>query len=345
VQPEADALAALYAVRRTALLLLPVLFAAAVLLAWGSAASVVRPLNLLTRAAEAIAGGNLEAPVPPAGTDEAGRLGRALDDMRIALKRSIEEIEAANAQLERGVAERTHELNRLYDELRAHDRLRGELLKKAISAQEDERKRVARELHDETSQMVNALLMELDAALARYPSEFTRAHLAETRVLAARLLDGIHRLILDLRPSILDDLGLFSAIEWFARQHLAPHGIAVRFEASGGEVRLPRETELALFRVAQETITNIARHARADAVLIQCNAGESQFVIDIEDDGEGFDVAAVTTDPTSMRGLGLAGMRERASLVGGHIEIDSTPGAGARVVIAVPLAKEATPHV
>ena len=313
-QLDADAFAAMGGLRRAAVLATPALFAVALFLAWGAALSVVRPLLQLTKAAEAIAAGDLDRPVPSAGFDEAGRLGHALDEMRQALKQ------------------------------RERDRIRGVLLKKTIAAQEDERKRIARELHDETSQTINALLMDLDAGLARYPSDFTRARMDDARTLAARLLEGVHRLILALRPSVLDDLGLSSAIEWFARQQLEPLGVSVNVEVSGSDPRLPRETELALFRVAQEAITNIARHAGAEHVLVQYSTDDGRALIEIEDDGEGFNVDTAIVEADSMRGLGLAGMRERVSLAGGRIEIESTPGAGTRVLIEVPLAGEERAH-
>ncbi len=143
---------------------------------------------------------------------------------------------------------------------------------------------------------------------------------------------------------MLDDLGLSSAIEWFARQQLEPLGVSVNVEVSGSDARLPRETELALFRVAQEAITNIARHAGAEHVLVQYSADDGRAVIEIEDDGEGFDVGTATVETNSMRGLGLAGMRERVSLAGGRIDIESTPGSGTRVLIEVPLAGEERRH-
>jgi signal transduction histidine kinase len=305
-QPARDALAPLYRIRTAAVLAVPAMFAIAVLLAWGAAESVAAPLALMTRAAERIAGGDLERPVPAGSADEAGRLARALDDMRIALKQ------------------------------RERDRVRGELLKRTLTAQEDERLRIARELHDETSQTINGLIMGLDAALARYPSEFTRARIADARALAGRLLEGVHRLILALRPSMLDDLGLASAIEWFARQQLEPLGVGVTFEASGTDRRLSRDVELAVFRAAQESIVNIARHAAADRVLIQYAAEGDRLLVEIEDDGAGFD-PATAVDDGSMRGLGLAGMRERVALAGGTLSIESSPGSGTHVIVELPL--------
>lgn len=320
-QPEREALGALAGIQRWMLGAVPLVLGVTLLLTWGATASVVRPLQELTVAAEAIAAGNLDCAVPPAGSDEAGRLARAFDDMRRALKQSV----------------------------------RRALLEKTLTAQEDERRRISRELHDETSQTVNALLMRLDAALAAGTPAIERRDVLQVRELAVRLLDGVHRLILALRPSLLDDLGLFAAIEWFARDQLKPLGIHVQFEASDPDVRLPRDVELALFRVAQETITNIARHSRADTALVECAVDDAGVVIDVEDDGEGFDMSELADKPApadisaprsaSLRGLGLAGMRERVALVAGRITIESSPGSGTHVRIAVPLPKEALLHV
>jgi len=260
--------------------------------------------------------------------------------MRVALKGSLETIARSNQELEARVEERTRELKGLYGQLQERELWREELLRKVISAQEDERRRLARELHDETSQTLSALAMKIETALAAWPTNASRDRLIEARSLTVRTLEELHRLIFDLRPSVLDDLGLLSAIRWYAERHLERRGITVRFEFSGVEVRMPPELETALFRVAQETITNIAKHARAETVLIQILERDDQIAIEIEDDGEGFDPASLPPPAARERGLGLLGMRERVELFGGTIEIDSAPGRGTRVAIAVPLQQE-----
>jgi signal transduction histidine kinase len=141
---------------------------------------------------------------------------------------------------------------------------------------------------------------------------------------------------------VLDDLGLASAIRWAAQRHLEPLGVTARCEFSGlDERRLPAEVETALFRIAQEALVNVARHAEADAVLVQCTASASEVTIEIEDDGKGFDPAILSAPPDAGAALGLMGMQERVELLGGTIEIDSAPGQGTRVALRVPIAATA----
>ncbi|MBP7568424.1 MAG: HAMP domain-containing protein [Acidobacteria bacterium] len=334
-QDQAETFAEARRLRRAMLWLGPTLLALALVFAWGAARSVRRPLGLLTLAAERIASGDLEQPIPRLPEDEVGRLGRSLEGMRVALKGSLDEIASANLALEGRVEARTRELQGLYRELQERERWREELLRKVISAQEDERKRLARELHDETSQTLSALAMKIETALAASPPGAPRERLVEARALTVRTLDELHRLIFDLRPSVLDDLGLLSAIRWYAERHLEPLGIIVQFEASGFERRLRPELETALFRVAQEAITNIAKHAGAETVLIQCLERDGRVTIEIEDDGKGFAPESLPPPAARERGLGLMGMRERVELFGGTIELDSAPGQGTRVKVSV----------
>ena len=336
-QDQAEAFAEARRLRGAILWLGPMLLALALVFAWGAARSVRRPIWLLTLAAERIASGDLDQPIPPLPDDEIGRLGRSLEGMRVALKASLDEIAAANLALEGRVEARTRELQGLYRQLQERERWREELLRKVISAQEDERKRLARELHDETSQTLSALAMKIETALAASPPGASRDRLVEARALTVRTLDELHRLIFDLRPSVLDDLGLLSAIRWYAERHLEPLGIIVQFEASGFERRLRPELETALFRVAQEAITNIAKHAGAETVLIQCLERDDRVTIEIEDDGKGFSPASLPPPAARERGLGLMGMRERVELFGGTIELDSAPGQGTRVSVSVPV--------
>jgi signal transduction histidine kinase len=286
-------------------LLLPLL-GIALLFGWGAARSVTRPLEALTISAERLTDGDLATPMPEVPDDEVGRLGVALERMRLALKDSQE-------KLENRVAERTAEVRHL--------------LGKVITAQEHERRRVARELHDDTSQGLAALLLKLRS----------RPELAEEATLALNTLDAIHRLIADLRPSVLDDLGLTSAIAWCADRHLRAHGVAVRCEFSGLDRRLPPEHETAIFRVVQEAIANIDRHAKAESVLIQGSVRDHELVVEVEDDGAGFDEHAFETPDRAGRGWGLLGMRERVEMLGGKLDIDSAPGQGTHLRLDVPL--------
>lgn len=231
---------------------------------------------------------------------------------------------------------------RLYAELQRKERMRGELLRKVISAQEEERKRIARDLHDDTSQALTALLYAADEALELSDPAEIRRTLEGMRAVAQNTLDSVHKLIFDLRPSMLDHLGLAPALRWFAQSRLAPANVRWQIEDADAPPRLPAETETVLFRVIQEAITNIVRHALARNVRIVFAAQGDSAHVTIEDDGVGFDMVAVTLTPDSGRGLGLLGMQERVALLGGELTIDSAPGYGTRIHITVPL-KELAP--
>jgi len=310
-------------------------FAVALLFAWGASQSVTRPLAALTDAADRLASGELSRPIPPLPQDEVGRLGEALERMRVALAESLERVARANEELEGRVVERTADLARLNRELQARESRVRQLFGKLVRAQEDERRRVARELHDETTQSLVALRMRLQAALAAAPPGELRARLEETSALAVRTLDEVHRMIVDLRPSVLDDLGLKSAIRWYADRHLEPLGIAARCEFSGLDGRLPAQLETAVFRVVQEALNNVGKHARASSVLVQAALRDGELSLEIEDDGKGFDPAAVPAAEGS--GWGLLGMRERVEMLGGALHVDSAPGKGTHIRLSVPL--------
>ena len=339
-QEEAELLAPVHAAETRILIAAPVVVALAFLFAWGAARSLKQPIALLTRAAERIAGGDLSRTIPPLGEDEVGRLGRSLETMRSALAEAFERERRAQDELEGRVADRTRDLTALTRELRDRDERRAELLRKFIKAQEEERKRIARELHDETCQTVATLSVAADAALAR-PPDPDRGRLREIKALSDRALSEVHRVIYDLRPSVLDDLGLAAAVHWYAERSLKPLGIAFRCEIEGLEERLPVEIETAVFRVVQEALTNVVRHAHAETVLIQMAREGPRLDIEVEDDGSGFDPSSVATPESSGRGLGLLGIRERVELLGGHVTIDSTPGKGTRLAVTVPLPRGA----
>ncbi len=339
--PEGTLLVRTQALRRTLLWLSPALLAIGLLFAYGAAQSVLRPVRVLMDASERIAAGSLDQPIPAVGRDEVGRLGRSLERMRAALKTSIQTIEDHSTQLERRVDERTAELQAISRQLAEREEARARLLRQVITAQEDERKRLARELHDETCQTISALAMKLGSAATRLGAD-TPPAVAEARDLAVKALDELHRLIYDLRPSVLDDLGLWSAIRWYAERQLGPRGVAVRCEFPDTEHRLPPLYETALFRVAQEAVSNIAKHAEAEQVLIQGSLDGARLTIEIEDDGRGFDPAQARTPQPDGHGWGLLGITERVEALGGWVTIDSAPGQGVRLVATVTLPTEPT---
>ncbi len=335
-QEEAELLAPVHTAENRILIATPIVAVVGFLFAWGAARSLKQPIAVLTSAAERIAGGELSGGIPPLGEDEVGRLGRSLETMRAALAASFERDRKAHEELETRVLERTRDLTALTRELKDRDERRARLLAKFIRAQEEERKRIARELHDETSQTVVTLSVAADAALAR-PFAPERGRLMEIKALAGRALSELHRVIYDLRPSVLDDLGLDAAVRWVAERSLAPAGISFRCEIEGLEDRLGVDVEIAVFRVVQEALTNVVRHAGAETVLIQMARKGPRLAIEVEDDGRGFDPASVSTPESSGRGLGLLGIRERVELLGGKVTIDSAPGQGTRVAVSVPI--------
>ncbi|MFQ6015861.1 MAG: GAF domain-containing protein [Anaerolineae bacterium] len=227
----------------------------------------------------------------------------------------------------------------LYEELQQREVLRGQLLEKVIAAQEEERMRIARELHDEFAQALTALTMSVEAAERILPPEMEKVkeQLAITKTLTVRTLEETYDLILDLRPAALDDLGLVPAIRWYVESHLEEKGIEVDLETKGIKARLPAKVETALFRVIQEALNNVVKHAKATHVKICLEVENSLFKGTIEDDGRGFDVEAVWQSEDKTRGLGLLGMRERVTLCGGTLDIRSQPGQGTKLYVSVPI--------
>lgn len=227
---------------------------------------------------------------------------------------------------------------RLWDDLREKERVRGQLLEQVIGAQEEERKRIARELHDDTGQAITSLMVGLRAASdACEPA--TRARLESLREIAAQTLDSVKRLARELRPPLLDDLGLRAALERYIAGYRANFGLNTDLQMTGFATtnRLSPETELALYRIIQEALTNIAKHARAKNVSIVIEQKPHSVIAIIEDDGKGFDVHAVMESAQEESKLGLYGMRERAELVGGRLQIESTPGKGSSVFVEIPI--------
>lgn len=230
----------------------------------------------------------------------------------------------------------------LYERLaRAGERYRT-LLQHALTAQEQERKRIARELHDETSQSLTSLTLSLQALIQMAEmrgigdAEFM-ARLKTTHSNAVHAGKEIVRLMKELRPTLLDELGLPAAIHRYAKDSLEAHGINLSTKFSGLTERLPTEVEVTFFRIAQGLIGNILEHSGASNVSVELACTGGGCVLRIEDDGKGFDVSKLTRVDTSGRGAGVFTMKERARLVGGQCRIDSRPGQGTRVTVNIPL--------
>src|SRR3989454_1862405 len=211
-----------------------------------------------------------------------------------------------------------------------------------IQAQEQERQRIARELHDETSQVLTSLLISLTLLEESVETQEARERIADTRALAHSTLRAIRNLSIDLRPSALDDLGLLPALRWYVKEYQKKCSIEVEFHATGFKERLPAEMETALYRIVQECLTNTAKHANASRVTIILKEGKESVHARITDDGQGFDYEALLKTPGQERGLGLAGMNERAVLLDGTLNIHSTSDRGTIIEVSIPLPSVST---
>ncbi len=292
--------------------------------------AIFKPLRSLMRAAEAIAAGHLDQPIQVEGTAEVQALATSFNQMRIRLQAYMEEQRRWNEELDAQVRARTRELEQLF-------RIRDQLVAKLIFAQEEERQRIARDLHDETSQALASLVVALGTEGRLTHDEKTRQRLEQVKRLAIAALEGVKRIVLDLRPRLLDDFGLLPAIQWYAEERLYQEGVDVTIETEGNEARLPSHIEIGVFRVIQEAVNNIARHAHATQARIRMAWQSDKLVVEIEDDGYGFDVQKHMSDMRRNGGLGLLSMQERVALAGGTFTIDSAPGMGTRIRFEIPL--------
>jgi two-component system sensor histidine kinase UhpB len=261
----------------------------------------LQPLELLERSAARVQAGDLDAraPLSPMADRELEQLTRTFNGS----------LDAASAYRER---------------------LR-EVAARALYAAEEERKRIARELHDETAQLLAALLIRIRIVRKASDPEALEVLLDDMRREIGAALEGVRRFARGLRPPALDELGLIPAIESHIRSVSEVAGFPVRLEAE--PVELSPEAELAVYRIVQEALSNVVRHAGATRAVVRLRREPEQLVASVEDDGTGFDVARVR----SAGGLGLFGMSERAAYLGGRVEVKSAPGGGTRVRAEIPL--------
>ncbi len=289
----------------------------AVLLTW----VLTRPILNLEEVTRAVARGNLAVRATVWAQDEIGRLSSAFNAMIDDLQRAEQRNEEAKQELIR------------------KEQSRSRLLTKVITAQEEERQRIARELHDQTGQALTSLLIGLKVAEASNSLEGAQERVRQMRDVAAQTLQDVQTLAWELRPSLLDDLGLAAALERYAALYHKHYGLDVDLQVTGFgyEDRLPTEVEVTLYRIIQEALTNVARHAQARAVSIVLERTLTEVVAVVEDDGRGFDAERVLRADDVRSRLGLYGMQERASLVGGTVLVESRPGQGTTVRVGIPL--------
>ena len=239
----------------------------------------------------------------------------------------------ARVLLRQEVARRTQEL-RLSEERRIEMQDYVTLVTRAI---EEERKRVARELHDDTAQALVALGRNLDALILdedQNPEARQRAE--EIRSLADSILRNVRRFSRDLRPSLLDDLGLVPAVEWLTEDLSQQTGVSAQLDVLGLSRRMEPDVELSLFRIAQEALSNVRRHSHATQVTVRLSFADKRVRLVVKDNGLGFVPNERPADLSSARGLGLRGMRERAELIGGAFAVASSPGKGTTIEVNAP---------
>jgi signal transduction histidine kinase len=312
--------------------------AAAIALALLLAQAITRPMARLAAGARELGAGRLDYRLDEGSNDEIGVVAAEFNHMANQLQEAHATMEERVQTRTRELADANHELdlNRAEQERLAQQRRM--LLKRVINAQEDERQRIARELHDETGQALTALGLGLEAALGELRSgeqQSLAGRLQSLGHVASDAIEELNRLVLDLRPAQLDHLGLVATLRWYATR-VHPE-VETQLTVKGKPGRLQPEVETALFRIAQEALTNVARHAKASAVDVVLTFGPELVSLEVKDDGVGFDASASRAAPTS---VGLIGMRERAQLVGGVIAVHSQPGEGTQISVTVPLERD-----
>ena len=225
------------------------------------------------------------------------------------------------------------------------EKMRGEreYLSQIIEAQENERRRISRELHDEIGQALTAIKFNLDMMDKELPQTLltVRGRLGDAKSLSSQTLTAMRQLSMDLRPTMLDELGLIPTLRWYIQNFSNRLNIDSQFQVIGFEEKLPPQIETAFYRIVQEALNNISKHAGANRVEIFFEHRDSTICASITDNGRGFDLDRVYHPASPGRGFGIIGMQERVSLLGGKMDIQSSPGRGTRIHIKVPYPKGA----
>ncbi len=272
--------------------------------AWWLTRQVTRPMRDLVKATQAVREGNFGTRAPVRAADEIGKLAQAFNEMA--------------ATLEQKDGNRRH------------------LLRQAIVAAEEERRRVARELHDQAGQTLTCLI----AGLAALQADPTSRRVADLQALAAEAYTEVHDLSRTLRPAALDEAGLVAAVKEHCRSFASRFGVRVDCEAVGlDDKRLPGELEVAFYRIVQEALTNAVRHGQAAAIQVLLQRQNGNVLAVIEDNGCGFDTHAWQDQNKDGTHLGLLGIRERTNLLGGRFNIESRAGVGTGIFVNIPVEK------
>ncbi len=264
----------------------------------------LRPIRDLENTAHRVWGGDLQARVPPS----------------MVADRDMERVGRT--------------VNLLLDALTSDRARMRRLASLVITAQDEERSRIARELHDSTAQSLTAIVLQLSAAARDAQTPELSARLSDVKEMAGLALEEVRTLSHRVHPRVLDDLGLVPAVRWLARQARESADVDITVDALGETDHIPAQVASVLYRVAQEALTNAVRHASPNNIAITVRADANTATLEVADDGRGFDIAEAEA---RRPGMGLFSMRERVSLVDGRLDLSSSPGSGTRVVATIPL--------
>jgi len=310
-----------------------VTLALALILALAIARRIARPITALVSYADVVGHGG-RVGLHATGIEETDAVARSLHQASERLHRNAEERNQAADELR----ESEQKYRSLAEDLATANEERAELLHRTVTAQEAERTRIARELHDSIGQYLTAVRLGLNAIEPHIATEDLAQHrLAELKELTAGLGEELNRMAWELRPMALDDLGLRKAIAHYLEEWGERAGLRVDLEIALDEHRLPREVETALFRVLQEAITNVVKHSGAYQVGVILEATDGEVRLIIEDNGHGFEVDNGTRLALGVKHLGLLGVSERLALINGSLEVESAPDNGTTVYVRVPI--------
>jgi len=294
-----------------------VICALAVFLSSRISALITNPIRKLAAVAESITRGNLEIRANIHDTGEVGKLATAFNEMAASLIKASDDKEV------------------LLGELRAKEELRDTLITKLMTAQEDERKRISRELHDETSQALTSLMLTMRVLAEDAPNQEQKDALLLGRDVAANILREVRDLAIELRPPALDDLGLVAAIERYSEKFASRHGLDIDLHASGQQTSVDDQIAVALYRIVQESLNNVVQHSGATTVSIDITFQPHQIMVTIADNGRGISDSDLIRAQQEHR-LGLYGMCERVELLQGKLEIRKSSYGGTELSIAIP---------
>lgn len=289
----------------------------AVFLSSRISAIITKPIRNLAQVAESITQGNLEIRANIRDGGEVGRLASAFNEMAASLIKASGDKEI------------------LLGELRAKEQLRDTLITRLMTAQEDERKRISRELHDETSQALTSLMLTMRVLAEDAPNQEQKDALLLGRDVAANILREVRDLAIELRPPVLDDLGLAAAIERYSDKFASRHGLDIDLQTAGRQITVDDQIAVALYRIVQESLNNVVKHSGATTVSIAITFQPEQITVTIADDGRGISDADLLRAQQENR-LGLYGMRERVELLQGRLEIRPSLQGGTELCITIP---------